>query len=428
VAHTEKPEAIALPTTKIPMPVLEVLARGSGRLQPQLLDDRYELRGAIGGGGMADVFEAHDHELDRDVAIKILRRGPTTDVADVARFRREAQVLANVHSPRLVEIYDARIAPDACYIVLRLVVGPTARKLIEAEGPLGARAAVAVVLDVLTALSALHAADVVHRDIKPSNVIIGDDGRATLLDLGVAQDRRRGDLTAYHQTVGTPSFMSPELRKSARVDARSDLYQAATLLRFLATGIEPSCDHVDLAGRVPAELARVIERGMAEHALRYHSAEAMADALLVAIGERASTPAAPNRLARPANHRVTRLAIAACAMAALACLPSVAASTTTTALAIAPSAEIVEPSVPPITERAFEPRVVARDVAPAASSPAPAVDDATAMPVIYQALADDSNGDREAAITGYFSFLTMVSRGPAADIARAHLAALLAKH
>jgi serine/threonine protein kinase len=285
VAEIKTAELIdALPTAEMPARVLAALARGSGPLESRIVGGRYELVRKLGGGGMADVFEAYDHRLEREVAIKLLRGEMHADQHQLDRFRREAQLLASVKSDRVVEVYDSHVVGHECFLVLRYVRGRNLSQIIDSDGPLSPRRALRVVLDVLDGLRALHAQAIVHRDIKPANVMLDGDDRAVLIDLGVAQDRRRARLTPDMHTVGTPGFMPPELMRTAHVDTRCDLYQVALLLFYLATAIDPRELHTDLitgdlSMRMPGAIASIVARGIAAAELRFQNVEQMADAV-----------------------------------------------------------------------------------------------------------------------------------------------------
>lgn len=203
------------------------------------LSDRFELLRWIGSGGMADVHLALDRELDRKVALKILRRELLADETTVARFRREALCLGLIDSPHVVGIHDVYIGPELAYLVLRHVPGQTLDALITAYGPLPPRRALRVIGGVIAGLRDLHARRLVHRDLTPGNVMVDDSDRAVLLDLGVARDRRKRSLTPVDAAVGTPGFLAPELEQGATVDARTDQYQVGLLILLALTGVAP---------------------------------------------------------------------------------------------------------------------------------------------------------------------------------------------
>jgi len=230
------------------------------------LSARFELRRWIGSGGMADVHLAVDRELDRQVALKILRREMLGDATAVARFRREAFCLGMIDSPHVVGIHDVYIGSELAYLVLRHVPGHTLDALITTYGPLPPRRALRVIGGVIAGLRDLHARRLVHRDLTPGNVMVDDSDRAVLLDLGVARDRRRRSLTPVDSAVGTPGFLAPELEAGATVDARTDQYQVGLLTLLALTGVAPESggDAIDAAlESLAPPLRAVVARALA---------------------------------------------------------------------------------------------------------------------------------------------------------------------
>jgi serine/threonine protein kinase len=201
------------------------------------LAGRYELRRWVGSGGMADVHVAYDRELEREIALKILRPDLLVDETAVARFRREATLLGMVDSPHIVAIHDVHIAPELAYLVLRLVPGRTLDAIVDDDGPMPPARAVHIISGVLAGLRELHQRRLVHRDLTPGNVVVDRHDTAVLLDLGIARDRRKRSLTPVNAAVGTPGYLTPELEKGDDVDARGDQYQVGLLLLLVLTGI-----------------------------------------------------------------------------------------------------------------------------------------------------------------------------------------------
>ena len=193
------------------------------------LDSRYSITGVAGRGGMGTVYIAHDHVLDRDVAVKVL------DIADangsrVARLQKEAHILARLDHPGIVSVHDAGMLPDGrAFYVMKLVRG---RRLddLPAGTPLADR--LNTFVRVLDAVAFAHAHGVVHRDLKPENVMVGAFGEVYVMDWGVAQDDR-GE--SDHAIVGTPGYMPPEQELAReRVDARADVFALGAMLARLA--------------------------------------------------------------------------------------------------------------------------------------------------------------------------------------------------
>jgi hypothetical protein len=194
------------------------------------LDERYEITGVAGHGGMGTVYIARDRVLDRDVAVKVL------DLADqrgsrAARLAREAHILARLDHPGIVPVHDAgTLADGRTFYVMKLVQGRRLDGLIEDLVPLSHR--LTVFGRILDAVAFAHAHGIVHRDLKPENVMAGGFGEVYVMDWGVAQD---GGADAEAAVVGTPGFMAPEQeRAGAPVDRRADIFALGSLLARLA--------------------------------------------------------------------------------------------------------------------------------------------------------------------------------------------------
>ncbi len=189
------------------------------------LDARYEISGVAGHGGMGTVYVAHDHILDRDVAVKVL------DLADLsgsraARLQREAHILARLDHPGIVPVHDSGTLPDGrAYYVMKLVQGRRLDALIEDRPPLGER--LTLFARILEAVAFAHAHGIVHRDLKPENVMVGRFGEVYVMDWGVAQ---ADGPDAEPAIVGTPGFMPPEQEQASAVDRRADVFALGALL------------------------------------------------------------------------------------------------------------------------------------------------------------------------------------------------------
>ncbi len=244
---------------------------------PHVLADRYELRELLGSGGMGDVYSGVDILLHRAIAVKLLRRGPGGDAADVARFHAEACALAAVSSPYVVTVHDFGFAEEGLYAVMRHVAGNSLDTVLSARGALPLRSALRIATDVLTGLAELHALGLVHGDVKPGNVIVDREEHAVLIDLGVAADLRAGRALGG----GTPPYMAPEAEYGA-VDHRADLFATGILLVEALSGAAVAdlgdCAHRTAA--MPAALASVVEIATeADPERRFRDARAMKDAL-----------------------------------------------------------------------------------------------------------------------------------------------------
>jgi serine/threonine-protein kinase len=194
------------------------------------LDTRYAITGVAGHGGMGTVYVAHDHVLDRDVAVKVL------DLADqkgvrAARLQKEAGILARLDHPGIVPIHDAGTLPDGrTFYVMKLIQGRRLDALLATKTSLPDR--LNTFTRILDAVAFAHAQGVVHRDLKPENVMVGSFGEVYVMDWGVAQDRNADGEPAV---VGTPGFMPPEQEHPRdRVDARADIFALGAILAHVA--------------------------------------------------------------------------------------------------------------------------------------------------------------------------------------------------
>ncbi len=268
--------------------------------QPTLVGGRYRIGELIARGGMASVYRAHDEQLDRPVAIKLMRPELAEDPGFTARFEAEARSAASVGHPNVVSIYDVG-TDDASYIVMELVEGGDVAGLIARERPLKPTRAAQIAADAASALQAAHDAGVVHRDVKPGNILLRADGRATVADFGIARATGEGTLTKTGAMLGSVDYFSPEQARGERADERSDVYGLGVVLYELLTGQRPFAgdspyavatarigkpppDPRALAPDIPDGLAGITMRAMAESPSdRYASAAAMRDDLLAWI-------------------------------------------------------------------------------------------------------------------------------------------------
>ncbi len=211
----------------------------------------YEVTAKIGAGGMGEVFRAHDTTLDRDVAIKVLPDAFATDPERLARFEREAKVLASLNHPNIAAIYGLEKSHDTRALILELVEGPTLQDRI-AKGPIPLDEALPIARQIAEALEAAHEQGIIHRDLKPANVKVKDDGTVKVLDFGLAKalapdlsDTEAANSPTMTMTaaatkmgviMGTAAYMSPEQARGKTVDKRADIWAFGIVLYEMLTG------------------------------------------------------------------------------------------------------------------------------------------------------------------------------------------------
>jgi serine/threonine protein kinase len=263
-----------------------------------VLAGRYEITSLIGRGGMAEVYAAYDHQLERVVAIKQPRCDVPGDTVTSDRLRREALALATIESPHVVAIYDVGFGDNGVFLVMQRLCGRTIDDEIARHGPATPARACRIARDVLAGLSAIHASGLVHRDLKASNVLIDRDDRAVLLDLGAALHPRKRPLTAPGTVLGTPECLAPEQLEQGPLDGRVDLFQLGLLLIYLVTGEmarrtsaptrrpasagahDAAGSRIDLSAlAIPVALRGIIRRALAPVGSRYSSTVPMTQAI-----------------------------------------------------------------------------------------------------------------------------------------------------
>ena len=204
----------------------------------KMLDDRYEILELIGSGGMANVYKARCHRLNRLVAIKILK----SDLADNADFRRrfhdESQAVAQLSHANIVSVYDVSTNPDREYIVMELIDGITLKQYMERRGRMDWRESLHFITQIMRGLSHAHSRGIIHRDIKPQNIMVLRDGSVKVADFGIACLANQGQ-TLPQEALGSVHYISPEQARGDRIDARSDIYSAGVVLYEMLTGRLP---------------------------------------------------------------------------------------------------------------------------------------------------------------------------------------------
>ncbi len=199
--------------------------------------NRYEIIAKIGSGGMADVYKAKDHVLNRLVAIKVLKQEYSTDATFVKKFRVEAQSAAGLSHPNIVSVYDVGEDDGVYFIVMELVQGITLKNYIDMKGKLDIREALNISVQIASGLSAAHDNRIIHRDIKPQNIIMSRDGKVKVTDFGIA---KVADSTTVTTTAaGTVHYISPEQARGGYSDEKSDIYSLGITMYEMLTGRVP---------------------------------------------------------------------------------------------------------------------------------------------------------------------------------------------
>ena len=206
----------------------------------KLLDNRYEILELVGTGGMAKVYKARCHRLNRLVAIKILREDLSQDAEFRRRFHDESQAVAMLSHPNIVAVYDVSRSSELEYIVMELIDGITLKQYMQRKGnKLNWREALHFITQIIKALGHAHSRGIIHRDIKPHNIMVLRDGSVKVADFGIARVASGGHSTLTQEALGSVHYISPEQARGSHIDARSDLYSAGVVLYEMLTGRLP---------------------------------------------------------------------------------------------------------------------------------------------------------------------------------------------
>ena len=201
------------------------------------ISDRYEIIDKVGSGGMADVYKALCHRLNRYVAIKILKPEYSTDAGFVQKFRAEAQSVAGLSHPNIVSVYDVGEDDGLYYIVMELVEGITLKRFIEKRKKLDVKEAVGIAIQIAMGMEAAHTHHIIHRDIKPQNIIISREGKVKVADFGIAKAATSN--TISQNAIGSVHYLSPEQARGGYSDERSDIYSLGVTLYEMLSGQVP---------------------------------------------------------------------------------------------------------------------------------------------------------------------------------------------
>ena len=262
----------------------------------RLLDDRYEILEVIGVGGMAVVYKAKCHRLNRMVAIKILKDDFLEDEDFRSRFHAEGQAVAMLSHPNIVSVYDVSSSSGGDYIVMELIEGITLKQYIERKGALNWKETLHFALQIAKALDHAHSRGIVHRDIKPHNIMVLRNGTVKVADFGIARGIAKGN-TLRKEALGSVHYISPEQAKGEHVDARSDIYSLGVVMYEMATAKQPyegsspinvALQHINGTAVMPSVLNSSIPTGLEQIVMkamekdpenRYDSALELAEAI-----------------------------------------------------------------------------------------------------------------------------------------------------
>lgn len=266
-----------------------------------LISDRYEIVDKVGSGGMADVYKAKDQRLNRYVAIKILKQEYSNDAKFVAKFRAEAQSVAGLSHPNIVNVYDVGEDDELYYIVMELVEGITLKKFIEKKGSLDVNEAIGIGIQIAQGMEAAHDNHIIHRDIKPQNIIISKEGKVKVTDFGIAKAATSNTITS--NAMGSVHYISPEQARGGYSDEKSDIYSlGVTMYEMLSGGVPFEGDstvtvalsHIqddalpvdEVVGQVPHSLSKIVQKCMQKKPeMRYLTAASLISDLKRAVDE-----------------------------------------------------------------------------------------------------------------------------------------------
>ncbi|WP_174733883.1 Stk1 family PASTA domain-containing Ser/Thr kinase [Mesobacillus harenae] len=203
------------------------------------ISGRYKILDMIGGGGMANVYLAHDMILDRDVAVKMLRLDFANDEEFIKRFDREAQSATSLAHPNIVSIYDVGEEDDLYYIVMEFVDGQTLKQYIQQKAPIPVQETLDIMKQLTSGISHAHQNHIVHRDIKPQNILIDPQGNVKITDFGIAMAMSATSITQTNSVLGSVHYLSPEQARGGMANKKSDVYSLGIVMFELLTGRLP---------------------------------------------------------------------------------------------------------------------------------------------------------------------------------------------
>ncbi len=214
---------------------------GMTRVLPRLtrFGNRYEIIELIGEGGMGRVYKARDLELDREIALKIIRGESSGDPSVLKRFKQELLLARRITHKNVVRIYDLGEARGIKFFTMELIDGESLKDVIRKEGSIPVEKVLSMLPPMLSALGEAHEQDVIHRDLKPQNIMVSRDGMPHIMDFGIARASDTSTMTTTGSVLGTPDYMSPEQVSGESIDAQSDLFSFGVILYEMLTGAVP---------------------------------------------------------------------------------------------------------------------------------------------------------------------------------------------
>ncbi len=294
---------------------------------PGLLNNRYQIEGRIGSGGMAEVYRAHDLMLERTVAIKLLRESFSRDTAFRERFRQEAKAAASLSHPNIVTIHDFGFDEQQVFIVMEYIPGTDLKTILDSRGILPLEEALRLIIQACAGVGYAHRAGLVHCDVKPHNMIVTPDNRLKVTDFGIARALASISQQEVNQVVwGSPQYFSPEQASGHPPSPASDVYSLGVVLYEMLTGQLPftattaaelSHMHRSVAPQPPSQINPQIPTNLEqaclkvlskEPAVRYRTADQFGRVLISISNSAKSSPGQPLAATSPAAGSTTRSA------------------------------------------------------------------------------------------------------------------------
>src|SRR5436190_7027175 len=298
---SEAPTVLETPARAPSRPVTKVAASNwsSAFLLPigSILANRYEILQMLGEGGMGAVYKARDNELDRVIALKVIRPELASNPEILQRFKQELVLARQVTDRNIIRIFDLGEADGIRFITMEYVEGTSLYQVLQEQGKLPVKDAAEIIEQVLTGLKAAHREGVIHRDLKPGNIMRDPQGRILVMDFGLARSLESDGMTKTGAVLGTMEYMSPEQAMGAALDQRSDLFTVGLIFFELLTGKMPfradsalasllkrvherAISISSLDNQIPGDVAKIVAKGLErEPAQRYQTAQEMIDDL-----------------------------------------------------------------------------------------------------------------------------------------------------